>query len=182
MKLSDEDLERLYAENSQDLLRYLARRVFDAQDAMDLMSETFAQALASRNRFKGESLAEGRPWLFGIAGKLVHKYYRRGGVERTAAEKLRLERVELTSDDIAAIEKLGDLATVRRAVAGALKHLPADQQEAIQLRVVCEVPYCEAAKELGVSEDVVRQRVSRGLKHLRDHITRMGEEQTEAYG
>ena len=44
--------------------------------------------------------------------------------------------------------------------------LPADQRRAVELRIVDEHGYDEVAAILGVSEQVVRARVSRGLRAL----------------
>lgn len=166
-KFSDGDLERLYEEHSGDVLHYIARRVLDAQDAMDLMSETFATALASSKNFRGSSIAEARPWLFGIAGNLLRHYYRRGRIVQTAMRKLELERTELTIDEIAEIESFAQYQDLRLRVAAALNQLPDDFRSAVQMRAVQGMTYAETAARLGVTEALVRQRVSRGLRQLR---------------
>jgi RNA polymerase sigma-70 factor (ECF subfamily) len=51
-------------------------------------------------------------------------------------------------------------------VARALDRLPADQQEALRLRVVDELDYAEVAAATGASEQTIRARVSRGLRTL----------------
>ena len=48
-----------------------------------------------------------------------------------------------------------------------LSDLPDDQREAVRRRVLDEADYPTIASELECSEDVVRQRVSRGLAALR---------------
>jgi RNA polymerase sigma-70 factor (ECF subfamily) len=74
-----------------------------------------------------------------------------------------IERIELTDDDIARIDRLGETD----AVAQLVEELPADQREAITARVIHEQEYDEIARELQLSETVVRKRVSRGLAALR---------------
>ena len=51
-----------------------------------------------------------------------------------------------------------------------LAELPAEQREAITARVVDERPYEEIAATLRCSEAVVRQRVHRGLRRLRQRL------------
>jgi RNA polymerase sigma-70 factor (ECF subfamily) len=51
-------------------------------------------------------------------------------------------------------------------VAAALGELRPDQREALRLRVIEGKSYSEIAGALGCSEDVVRARVSRGLRRL----------------
>ena len=48
MPLTHEDISELYREHSPLLLRYLMRRTFDAQAAVELMAETFAVAYERR--------------------------------------------------------------------------------------------------------------------------------------
>jgi RNA polymerase sigma factor (sigma-70 family) len=80
-----------------------------------------------------------------------------------ARRRLGIERIELTDDDIARIDRLGETD----AVAQLVEELPADQREAITARVIHEQEYDEIARELQLSETVVRKRVSRGLAALR---------------
>ena len=52
----------------------------------------------------------------------------------------------------------------------ALAQLPEAQQKAINLRVVEDLGYDEAAERLATSPQAVRARVSRGLSALRKHL------------
>lgn len=58
------DFQRLYRSERDALLAYLARRTADPELALELLAETFAQAVASQRRFRGDSEAA---WLYGIA-------------------------------------------------------------------------------------------------------------------
>ena len=49
-----------------------------------------------------------------------------------------------------------------------LDGLEPDQRQAIEMRVISELPYGEIAAKLGRSEVGVRQMVSRGLRKLRN--------------
>jgi RNA polymerase sigma-70 factor (ECF subfamily) len=69
-------------------------------------------------------------------------------------------------DDLAEIEAAAGLAPLRRALARELSALGDAQREAIELRVVQELPYAEVALRLGVNEQTARARVSRGLRAL----------------
>ena len=76
--------------------------------------------------------------------------------------RLGMERIELTDEDIARIQSLGE-----RSVGALLEGLAAPQREAIQAHVIDERGYDEIARSLATSESVVRQRVSRGLAAVR---------------
>jgi DNA-directed RNA polymerase specialized sigma24 family protein len=51
-----------------------------------------------------------------------------------------------------------------------LEELPADQRAAVKGRVMDERGYAELAETLSCSASVARQRVSRGLRTLRDRL------------
>lgn len=66
------------------------------------------------------------------------------------------------------VERLAALDEVRERLEAALDALPADQSEVLALRYIRGLSYPEIADSLGVSNDVVRSRVSRALRALRD--------------
>jgi RNA polymerase sigma factor (sigma-70 family) len=156
----------LYEAHAEELLAFLARRCFDVEVAVDLTAETFAQALAGRRRFRGATESEAVAWLFGIARRQLGKYFRRGQTERKALGRLGISVPPLSDEDYARVEELAGLSDVRHIIGEHFAALPVDQQQALQLRVVEERPYPEIANRLSVSEQVVRARVSRGLKRL----------------
>jgi RNA polymerase sigma factor (sigma-70 family) len=72
--------------------------------------------------------------------------------------------LSLDDQDLIRVQELageGELAL------GLLEQLPDAQREAVRARVLEGRGYRELAGELGCSEQVVRQHVSRGLKRLR---------------
>ena len=145
---------------------YFMRRTRDPEVAADLMAETFAAALLSLPRYRaGEGPASA--WLFGIARNKLAHWERRQGVERRARRRLGIGEVELEDADLAAIEALADAQRAETVVHGELARLPEEQRAAITAHVVDERGYADIAREQGVSEPVVRQRVSRGLRRLR---------------
>lgn len=155
-----------YRDRSEALLVFFARRVCDAEVALDLTAETFARAYAGRATFRGGGDDEAGAWLYGIARNLLRDWYRRGRCERTALAKLGVAVPALDDAELARIEELAGLEPLRGAVAAALRTLSADQREALRLRVVEELSYDELAERLGLSEQTVRARVSRGLRAL----------------
>lgn len=173
LNLTNEDMTRLYDENAEDLLRYFARRTVDPQIAFDLVSETFAEAIASRGSFRGDTFEDGRRWLFGIARNLMNNYFRRGQVEQRAMQQLQFEPVDIGDDDATQIEELAQIIELRGAVERALGSLKAEYREAVRARILDQRSYSEIAAELGTTEDVVRARVSRGLKKLKKELAQV---------
>jgi len=154
----------LYERLSRRLLVYFTRRTCDSELALDLVAETFAQAL--QGGYRGTSDAEAVAWIWGIARNLLAAYFKRGQIERRALRRLGIERPALTDAEAARIEELAGLGELREAVAEALAALGADQREALRLRVVEELEYPVVASRLGITEPTARARVSRGLRKL----------------
>lgn len=148
------------------MLRFCARQVLDAEAAVDLCAETFAQALHGRGGFRGSSEAEARSWLLTIARRQVARYLKKGALDRRAREAIGLQTPRLQDGDVEEIERLAGLASLREALTVELARLGVDQREALRLRVVEERPYAEVACSLGVTEATARARVSRGLRAL----------------
>lgn len=154
-----------YRRHAQGMLRYFIHRTFDPETAADLTAETFAEAFASRRRFKPRGVGAA-PWLYAIARRQLVRFIRRGRVEDRARRRLGIPRRSLPEGDYERIEELIDFEKVGRAVAQAFSLLSSEQREALTLRVIDGRPYEEVARLLGCSQDAARARVSRGLHRL----------------
>lgn len=165
MHLTNDQLSTLYGRHSEELFRFFRREVADSQAAIDLVGETFAQAVRGRKKFRGDSLEDARAWLFGIARNLVRTYHKRGVIERKMMESLGLERVEVSSDPDEEPELTAEETSA--LVEESLAQLKPEYREAIELRYLANREYSSVAEALGVTEDVARARVSRGIKRLR---------------
>lgn len=158
--------EDFYAAYAERVLVYFTRRVLNVDLALDLTSETFAEALDQRLQFRGNSPAKEQGWLFAIARRQLLHYYRDGSIERRALERHGLEPIGLDDQEIERFEQAAGLQNHLDAIHGAMAELPADQRSAVRLRVVEELEYAEVARRMGISEATARARVSRGLRAL----------------
>jgi RNA polymerase sigma factor (sigma-70 family) len=154
-----------YRRHVRRVAGYLMRSTGDAEVAADLTAETFAAALIARRRYQPDR-AEPASWLLGIASHKLNDWRRRGYAEDRARRRLRMERIELTADDVHQLERLGDEVTVVELI----DELPTAQGAAVRGRLVDELSYGEIAGSQGVSETAARQRVSRGLAALRRRL------------
>jgi RNA polymerase sigma factor (sigma-70 family) len=155
-----------YGSHAEALLAFLARRVQDADLALELTAESFAQAYVGRGRFRGSTDAETAAWLYGIARRQLALYFRKGKVERRALERLRIVVPRFDEEQRARVTELAELDDLRAALRVELERLSRAQREALRLRVVEELPYTEVARRLEISEGAARARVARGLKAL----------------
>lgn len=159
----------VYRRHAVAVVAWVYRRTYDAHLAADITAETFAQALVHRRRFRGDS-DSARPWLIGIARNLLRRYHRRQRIEDRARRKLGMPIRDLDPESERRIEALVEVETWRPRLSAALNDLPESQRDAVQLRVIDELPYSEVATRLECSEGAARVRVSRALSTLQREL------------
>ncbi|MET0603990.1 MAG: sigma-70 family RNA polymerase sigma factor [Baekduia sp.] len=156
----------VYVEYHEQVLRYFARRTFDPETAFDLMAETFAELFAHIDGFRGETEEQGRAWMWTVARHQLYRWRERGIVERRSIERLGVPIATLGQVEYERIEDLADLQRVRPQLEQALDKLGSEQREALRLRVLEHREYDDIAQQCGASPQVIRARVSRGLRQL----------------
>jgi len=155
-----------YRRHERVMLLFFLRRTSSAEVAADLTAEVFAAALGAAHRFR-PGAKPAVAWLYGIANNKLTSSFRRGRVEERARRRLQAEPLILTDDALERVEALADAESAETAVSDLFDQLPPDQHEAVRAHVLEERPYGEIASDLEISQAVVRQRVSRGLRTLR---------------
>jgi RNA polymerase sigma-70 factor (ECF subfamily) len=151
-----------YDRHAEWVLGFVRRRSADAESAADLTAEVFAAALVGRRRYRSQS-ASAHAWLMVIASNKLNSAMRSRYAERRARTRLGMRELDVGDDDIARIDALAETAVLVEM----LEELPPDQRTAVRARVLDEREYPDIAVGQGVSEAVVRKRVSRGLAGLR---------------
>jgi len=142
------------------LLRYF--RVVAPVAAEDLASETWLGIIRGIGRFQGSEPAF-RAWVFTIAR---HQFldWRRQGARKLTEQLPVTDTVELAAADDPAAQALDGIAT--RAALGLIASLPADQAEAIALRVVAGLEVSRVAEIMGKRAGTIRVLTHRGLRRL----------------
>lgn len=153
-----------YRRHVDAVLAFFGRRLLDAELSFDLTAETFAAVVVGAGGWQAQAPAVG--WLYGIARNKLRESLRAGRVEQDARRRLGMERLALLDRDIERIEERGG-AVGQALLERELAALPAPMREALLARLVEEQEYEQIAARLGCSEQVVRQRVHRGLTRLR---------------
>lgn len=151
------------------LVRHFRRRGLTAELALDLAAETFATALESLDRYEpGPEPAIA--WLYGIAHNVLRHSARRGQIDDRARRRLGVPRLSVTDAGLTRVDELTSVDDGNDALMQALDDLPAEHRDAILARVVDGRDYADIAVQLQCSEQLVRQRVSRGLGRLRNAL------------
>ena len=155
----------LYDRHCTQLYGFFLRRTGDHHGALDLTAETFAQAWAARDRFADQRDGSAAPWLFGIARNLLHRSVRQRRMADEATRNLGLLRGRSDVEpEPAWLDGLDD------DIARALADLPADQRQAIELRVLHDQSYDAVAAVQGTAPGTARVRVFRGLRAVRTSV------------
>lgn len=148
------------------LLRALARRHADAEDAADAVAETYARALAASARYQPD-----RPvtaWLVGILRNVLREQARR----RTEPAACASDGVEAPGLDVAALVVAAEDA---RRVRAALDRLGREDRLIVVLRVVEGRASADVAGLTGRSPAAVRMAQTRALRRLQ-HLLVVGAE------
>jgi RNA polymerase sigma-70 factor (ECF subfamily) len=154
----------LYRRHVDAVHRFLSSRA-PQHVAGELTAETFAQAALSLRRFRDEADGSALPWIYGIARNLLRRYHERERVDTRARERLGMQLRAYELDLDAANARL-DAERAAPALAAALDSLPRGQRQALELRVVYDLPYQQVARSLECSEVAARIRVTRALGAL----------------
>ena len=148
----------LYDEHFTALLGYALRRVAVAEDAADVVSETFL--VAWRRLPDVPDGAEGRLWLYGVARRVLANHRRGEGRRDRLGDALR-QRLAQTAPDHA------DEVVGTERVRAALRRLSPEDRELVTLTVWEGLEPREVARVLGVRPGAVRTRLSRARGRLR---------------
>lgn len=145
-ELYENYFERVYA--------YVLRRVASRQEAEDVTSDVFHQALANIGKFEWRG-APFSAWLLRIAANSTADKWRKQAREQGNPGKEAGEDFDF--------EASSEQARLFRLV----KELPAEQRLVIEMRFAEEKSINEIAEMIGKTEGAVKQLQFRGIKNLR---------------
>ena len=151
----------LFDRHAPALYRYVARRL--GRDACDdLVAETFTIAFRRRDSYDAAH-ADARPWLYGIATKLIWRHRRDEVRYLQAIARLKVSPVPEPIDD--AIAGRLTAQALHGTLVSALAQLPAPQRDVLLL-AASGLSHDEIATALGVRPGTVGSRLSRGRRTL----------------
>ncbi|MGA9762051.1 MAG: sigma-70 family RNA polymerase sigma factor [Gaiellaceae bacterium] len=161
-KVSCESFEQLYRNTRADLLAYILRRSRNAEDAADVLAETYLIAWQKLEKVpKGD---RARLWLFGVARNLLMK-----GASRRQSGNALAERLanELRSAEPARLPIEDERRDALRAV---LAVLPVRDREILTMTAWEGLTPKQIARVMGTSANVVRVRLHRARARLRQQL------------
>lgn len=166
--------ERLVEQYESNLFNYAQRILDNRFDAQEVVQDAFLRAhdALTRQYDRGRSGALAlRPWLFRIVRNLA--FNKRRGAKSKLNEPLssfddgRIGPLVPPSSVTAPVEEREERAALERAIS----MLPPESRELIVLRFMEEMSYAEISEAVGLEESVLRGRVFRSLKLLREALS-----------
>jgi RNA polymerase sigma-70 factor, ECF subfamily len=156
--------ERLVRETRDDLLAYALRRAANAEDAADVLSETYL--IAWRKLDKVPDGDNARLWLFGVAANVLRR-----GVQRQRSSEALIERLTREPPDTVQLESLGHEDRTFHALRASLASLSARDREILTLTAWEELTPKQIAVVTGMPTNVVRVRLHRARSRLKRRLS-----------
>ena len=163
----DDRFRAMYAAHFGAILSYALRRVAAAEDAADVVAETFL--IAWRRCAEVPQGSEARLWLYGAARRVLANHVRGEGRRGRLGERLRTE----LADQVVVRDTADEVVQVR-TVHEALARLDKADREVLELTAWEQLAPREIAVALGLSPQVVRARLSRARARLRQQLDETG--------
>lgn len=129
-------------------------RLFDSENAVDAVQETFIRVVRNRKKYDGRRFA---PWFFAILRNICTDIIRKEMRRKKKHDAFQADVPE--SEPASKPDEFDALVT----------SLPPCDREAITLRYVTDLSFAEIAEALGCSEAAAKKRVQRALQKLRAH-------------
>ncbi|KHA65729.1 MULTISPECIES: RNA polymerase sigma factor [unclassified Sphingomonas] len=156
----------------QSVFRMVRACVGEADEALDLVQETFVAAHQALPRYDGDRSM--RAWLSTIAINKCRDWGRKRTVRRflSFAAPIGPEAEAVADDQVAIDDATGDRQELDR-VTRAISTLPANLKEPLVLRTIEGLSQAETAEVLGISEKAVETRLYRARRSLADRLGAM---------
>jgi RNA polymerase sigma factor (sigma-70 family) len=149
----------LYADHFDAVLGFALRRVDRAEDAGDVTADTFL--VAWRRLAHVPPAPDTRPWLYGVARRVLANHRRGDRRRSTLGDRLKRELATSVPD-------ASDQVVQQADVTAAMRRLSARDQEVLELHLWEGLESREIAEVLGLTTTAVRPRLSRARARLRD--------------
>ena len=162
--------EELYDRYASTVYGLLLRILANADDAQEVLQETFVKAWSSAKMFDAVRGSEAA-WLISIA--------RSRGIDRLRSRRLRNEREDEAGREVSVRSSFIDQTTGAdraiqseecRAVRAALAELPEAQRVALELAYFEGLSQSEIAAKLGEPLGTIKTRMQLGMKKLREKL------------
>ena len=167
--MGTKSFEEIYKENFRAVYNYVYMQLLHREETEDIVSDVFVKAYAAYGSYS-PSVASEKTWLFRIAKNLLIDYYRHKAASPVElAEDEVLEAVPSDKDEFASIED-----DTNRTVYLVLEQLRIEEREILVMRYIRGMKNPQIAKELGIADKAVSERIRRALAKCRKIMEKLG--------
>ncbi len=156
--------DHLYAAYIDRIYAYLKARVANRDDVADLTQQVFVQALAGLPSYRGTPDGLGA-WIFRITRNVLADSHRHG--RSSISLELAPEVTAMRAPD--SVEAAAERLEIVRQVRALVTRLKPEEQELLALRFAAGLSSTEIAAVLGKSGASVKKRLTRLIRHLKEH-------------
>jgi RNA polymerase sigma-70 factor (ECF subfamily) len=177
-RAGDQDaLQQLFAERQAGLFRFLYRMLGNRADAEDLLQECWIRGQRGIGGFR-EGASALKAWWFGIASHLALDYLRQRKRWRVEAQLFAEQETDAQPDELEGLSAMMSEPDFRYEVKEHVafcftcvgRTLGPDEEASLLLREVFEFSNAEAARMLGVSEPILRHKLSSARRQMTEHF------------
>ncbi|MDA3038912.1 MAG: RNA polymerase sigma factor [Actinomycetota bacterium] len=165
---NDRAFEEIVRRTYADTYTLAYRLTGDAEDARDVVQETYLRAHRSIGRFRGD--AQFKTWLHRITANCANTLLGRRGRHRHDELLEDSAIIDSQPQNDPAIRL--DLSDLRTQVVDALRALPPKLRAVVVLRDIYDLSHDAIAEELGITTSAAKVRLHRARKGLREVLRR----------
>ena len=158
-----DEFNRVYEETYRDVLRFIVAKTNRADDVEDILQEVYRSFYVRLCRGGTQSVRQAKPYLIAIAKKELVRFYRN---KRVKAER----EVFFAGDVEEPAEPLDERYFTREAAARTweiVRNEPLLSYKAFTLYYGFSMQICDIARETGLTEPAVKQRLMRTRNKIR---------------
>lgn len=155
--------EPLYNHYHEPVVRFLARRLDDQEQAFDLASQVFLKAMQSLPKYEQRGLPFGS-WLFRIARNELYNHFKQAPQDRAISIETREMGIMAEEMEEHSLEPYMD------KMIAAIAELPEDDLQMIEMRYFEKRAYKEIGEILEMTENNAKVKTYRILEKLKKQI------------
>ena len=163
----DADLEALLTRHREGLLLFLLGFVRNAEDAEELLMDTFAKLAVDKPSFEPDHPGSFKGWLYTIARRNALMHIRKRKYETVPLDETIPSDADLPDAVILKEERY-------RKLYQALSSIKPDYRRVLYLLYMEDMPHADIARVMKISIRQVYNLVERGKKALKKALERMG--------
>jgi RNA polymerase sigma-70 factor (ECF subfamily) len=161
-------VERLAQDYGTDLVRFIARRLRSVADARDLAHEAYARLLRVERK---DLIRNPQAYLYRIAVNILYEFELKKKAD--AIGLARCAECQVAEVDFRRPEQDVEVLQARRRIEAVLGELSPRCRAVFILYRRDGLSYKEIGARIGISTNMVKKYLTRGLRHCREHLAEL---------